>query len=60
MNTNVHYSSEIKEKPDLKLNDRQKLLGTKHFRYRFKIIELTAKKKKKKKKKKKMQDYMTL
>jgi len=43
MNTNVHYSSEIKEKLDLKLDDRQKLSGTKNFRYWFKIIEQTAK-----------------
>ena len=43
MNTNVHYSSEIKEKLDLKLDDLQKLSGTKNFRYWFKIIEQTAK-----------------
>ncbi|ORY77104.1 hypothetical protein LY90DRAFT_501490 [Neocallimastix californiae] len=43
MTTNVHYSSEFKEKLDLKLDDQQKLSGTKNFRYWFKIIEQTAK-----------------
>jgi len=43
MRNNMNYSSEIKEKLDLKLDDRQKLSGTKNFRYWFKIIEQTAK-----------------
>ena len=43
MRDNKNYSSEIKEKLDLKLDDRQKLSGTKNFRYWFKIIEQTAK-----------------
>eukprot|EP00833_Pecoramyces_ruminatium_P008251 jgi/Orpsp1_1/1182283/evm.model.c7180000080633.1 len=33
---------EIKEKLDLKLDDRQKLSGTKNFKYWFKLIEQTA------------------